>query len=228
MGTKNIKHSGIYDYGENLSWGLDDPYIGWYDEEKAYSDFINDYKSKHPEASDKEIIEAAKKAGVYTYSSGGSIGHYLNIINSSFNCIGMGYSSTGEYGRNHSQDFWSGTPQKGDVIMTVDEFEKKLTEYENKIDAVNKEYKAKQDAVANASDVKDNSAVLKAQKALDDANAQLDSVKNKLEAPAAKQKELNAKVTEANKALVAANTEVANKARIRQMLRQRRFKKQLN
>ena len=25
---KNIKHSGIYDYGENLSWGLDDPYIG--------------------------------------------------------------------------------------------------------------------------------------------------------------------------------------------------------
>lgn len=210
---KNIKHSGIYDYGENLSWGLDDPYIGWYDEEKAYSDFINDYKSKHPKASDKEIIEAAKKAGVYTYSSGGSIGHYLNIINSGFNCIGMGYSSTGEYGRNHSQDFWSGTPQKGDVIMTVDEFEKKLTEYENKIDAVNKEYKAKQDAVANASDVKDNSAVLKAQKALDDANAQLDSVKNKLEAPAAKQKELNAKVTEANKALVAANTEVANKAK---------------
>lgn len=34
-----------------------------------------------------------------------------------------------------------------------------------------------------------------------------------MEAPAAKQKELNAKVTEANKALVAANTEVANKAK---------------
>ena len=85
--------------------------------------------------------------------------------------------------------------------------------YENKIDAVNKEYKAKQAAVANASDVKDNSAVLKAQKALKDANDQLDSANKQLEAPAAKQKELNAKVDEANKALVAANTEVANKAK---------------
>ena len=41
----------------------------------------------------------------------------------------------------------------------------------------------------------------------------MDSVNKQLEAPVAKQKELNAKVDEANKALVAANTEVANKAK---------------
>lgn len=137
----------------------------------------------------------------------------MNIVHPNFTSFGMGHSSIGDYGRNDSQDFLFRQIHSSDVIMTVDEFEKKLTEYENKIDAVNKEYKAKQDAVANASDAKDNSAVLKAQKALDGANDQLDSVNKQLEAPAAKQKELNAKVDEANKALVAANTEVANKAK---------------
>lgn len=137
----------------------------------------------------------------------------MNIVHPNFTSFGMGHSSIGDYGRNDSQDFLLRQIHSSDVIMTVDDFEKKLTEYENKIDAVNKEYKAKQDAVANASDAKDNSAVLKAQKALDDANDQLDSVNKQLEAPAAKQKELNAKVDEANKALVAANTEVANKAK---------------
>ena len=200
---ENIKHSGIYDHGENLSWGYQDPFDGWYDEEKAIYDTFddslkqlstNDLSKKYPDKYNQ-------------------VGHYLNIVHPNFTSFGMGHSSIGDYGRNDSQDFLFRKKHSSDVIMTVDEFENKLTEYENKIDAVNKEYKAKQDAVANASDAKDNSAVLKAQKALDDANDQLDSVNKQLEAPAAKQKELNAKVDEANKALVAANTEVADKTK---------------
>lgn len=200
---ENIKHSGIYDHGENLSWGYQDPFDGWYDEEKAIYDTFDD-SLKQLSANDL----SKKYPDKYN-----QVGHYLNIVHPNFTSFGMGHSSIGDYGRNDSQDFLFRQIHSSDVIMTVDDFEKKLTEYENKINTVKKEYKTKQDAVANASDVKDNSAVLKAQKALDDANAQLDSVKNKLEAPAAKQKELNAKVTEANKALVAANTEVANKAK---------------
>ena len=200
---ENIKHSGIYDHGENLSWGYQDPFDGWYDEEKAIYDTFDD-SLKQLSANDL----SKKYPDKYN-----QVGHYLNIVHPNFTSFGMGHSSIGDYGRNDSQDFLFRKKHSSDVIMTVDEFENKLTEYENKIDAVNKEYKAKQDAVANASDAKDNSAVLKAQKALDDANDQLDSVNKRLEAPAAKQKELNAKVDEANKALVAANTEVADKTK---------------
>ena len=200
---ENIKHSGIYDHGENLSWGYQDPFDGWYDEEKAIYDTFDD-SLKQLSANDL----SKKYPDKYN-----QVGHYLNIVHPNFTSFGMGHSSIGDYGRNDSQDFLFRQIHSSDVIMTVDDFEKKLTEYENKIDAVNKEYKAKQAAVANASDAKDNSAVLKAQKALDNANDQLDSVNKQLEAPAAKQKELNAKVDEANKALVAANTEVANKAK---------------
>lgn len=200
---ENIEHSGIYDHGENLSWGYQDPFDGWYDEEKAIYDTFDD-SLKQLSANDL----SKKYPDKYN-----QVGHYLNIVHPNFTSFGMGHSSIGDYGRNDSQDFLFRKKHSSDVIMTVDDFEKKLTEYENKIDAVNKEYKAKQDAVANASDVKDNSAVLKAQKALDDANDQLDSVKKQLEAPTAKQKELNATVAEADSALVAANTEVANKTK---------------
>ena len=200
---ENIKHSGIYDHGENLSWGYQDPFDGWYDEEKAIYDTFDD-SLKQLSANDL----SKKYPDKYN-----QVGHYLNIVHPNFTSFGMGHSSIGDYGRNDSQDFLFRQIHSSDVIMTVDEFEKKLTEYENKIDAVNKEYKAKQDAVVNASDVKDNSAVLKAQKALKDANDQLDSVNKQLEAPTANQIKLNTKVTEANNALVAANTEVANKAK---------------
>lgn len=199
----HMEHAGLDDAGENLSWGYRDPFDGWYDEEKAIYDTFDD---------------SLKQLSAYDLSKKyrdkyNQVGHYLNIVHPKYTSFGMGHSSIGAYGRNDSQDFLFSQNHSSDVIMTVDEFEKKLTEYENKIDAVNKEYKAKQDAVANASDAKDNSAVLKAQKALEDANTQLDSVKKQLEAPTAKQVELNTKVAEANNALVAANTEVVDKTK---------------
>ena len=122
----HIAHSGIMkngNYGyfsENLAWGKVDPYTGWYDAEKAYSDFIDDYKVKHPQASDEEIAKAAQQAGVYTYSSGGSIGHYKNLIDSNMNYFGMGHSSQGAYQGNYSQDFSTNQAPSKDVTMTVD------------------------------------------------------------------------------------------------------------
>lgn len=213
----HIAHSGIMkngNYGyfsENLAWGKVDPYTGWYDAEKAYSDFIDDYKVKHPQASDEEIVKAAQQAGVYTYSSGGSIGHYKNIIYPGINYFGMGHSSQGAYQGNYSQDFSSNPAPSKDVTMTVDRFEAKVNEYKTKIDAVNKEYKAKQEAVKNASDNKDHSAVEKAQKALDDAKLKLQGIKDQLVAPTSKQQELDSKVTSTKASLDLANTNVVSK-----------------
>lgn len=76
---------------------------------------------------------------------------------------------------------------------------------------MNKEYKAKQDAVKNASDNKDHSSVEKAQKALDAANAKLANIKNQLVTPTSKQVELEEKVNTAKTALDLANTDVASK-----------------
>lgn len=213
----HIGHSGIMkngNYGhfsENLAWGKVDPYTGWYDAEKAYSDFIDNYKVNHPQASDEEIAKAAKQAGVYTYSSGGSIGHYKNLIDSNMNYFGMGHSSQGAYQGNYSQDFSTNPAPSKDVTMTVDQFEAKVNEYKTQIDAVNKEYKAKQDAVKNASDNKDHSAVEKAQKALDDAKLKLQGIKDQLVAPTSKQQELDSKVTSTKASLDLANTDVTSK-----------------
>lgn len=166
---------------------------------------------KHPQASDEEIVKAAQQAGVYTYSSGGSIGHYKNIIYPGINYFGMGHSSQGAYQGNYSQDFSSNPAPSKDVTMTVNQFEAKVNEYKTKIDAVNKEYKAKQEAVKNASDNKDHSAVEKAQKALDDAKLKLQGIKDQLVAPTSKQQELDSKVTSTKASLDLANTNVVSK-----------------
>ena len=123
----------------------------------------------------------------------------------------MGHSSKGKYGFNDSQDFLFRKLDSRDVTMTVDEFEAKVNEYKTKIDAVNKEYKAKQEAVKNASDNKDYSAVEKAQKALDDAKLKLQGIKDQLVAPTSKQQELDSKVTSTKASLDLANTNVVSK-----------------
>lgn len=197
----HIAHSGVRDSGENLSWGYDDPFIGWYDEEKAIYDT---YDASLKKLSAYELSKKYPKE----YSA---VGHYLNIIHPNYTSFGMGHSSKGKYGFNDSQDFLFSQLDSRDVIMTVDQFEAKVNEYKTQIDAVNKEYKAKQDAVKNASDNKDHSAVEKAQKALDAANAKLANIKNQLVTPTSKQVELEEKVNTAKTALDLANTDVASK-----------------
>lgn len=196
----HIEHSGVRDSGENLSWGYADPFIGWYDEEKAIYDT---YDASLKKLSAYELSKKYPKE----YSA---VGHYLNIIHPNYTSFGMGHSSKGKYGFNDSQDFLFSQLDSRDVIMTVDEFEAKVNEYKTQIDAVNKEYKAKQDAVKNASDNKDHSAVEKAQKALDDAKLKLQGIKDQLVAPTSKQQELDSKVKSTKDALDLANTELAS------------------
>lgn len=197
----HIAHSGVRDSGENLSWGYDDPFIGWYDEEKAIYDT---YDASLKKLSAYELSKKYPKE----YSA---VGHYLNIIHPNYTSFGMGHSSKGKYGFNDSQDFLFSQLDSRDVIMTVDQFEAKVNEYKTQIDAVNKEYKTKQDAVKNASDNKDHSAVEKAQKALNNANAKLTDIKDQLAAPTSKQQELDSKVKSTKDALDLVNTDVVSK-----------------
>lgn len=197
----HIAHSGVRDSGENLSWGYADPFIGWYDEEKAIYDT---YDASLKKLSAYELSKKYPKE----YSA---VGHYLNIIHPNYTSFGMGHSSKGKYGFNDSQDFLFRKLDSRDVTMTVDEFEAKVNEYKTKIDAVNKEYKAKQEAVKNASDNKDYSVVEKAQKALDDAKLKLQGIKDQLVAPTSKQQELDSKVTSTKASLDLANTNVVSK-----------------
>ena len=164
---KNLDHSHITlngssgKFGENLAWGPVDPYTGWYDEEKAYSDFIDDYKLKNPGATDEEIKDAAIAAGKYSVHSGGSIGHYKALINPNYNYFGMGYSSQGEYGCNYSQDF-SQNQAPTDRIMSVEDFEGTLNFYKTNADSVKRRHQEKIDAVNNASNDKSDLGVQQA------------------------------------------------------------------
>ena len=164
---KNLGHSHITKngsagfFGENLAWGPVDPYTGWYDEEKAYSDFIDDYKLKNPGATNEEITDAAIAAGKYSIHSGGSIGHYKALINPNYNYFGMGYSSQGKYGCNYSQDF-SQNQAPTDVVMSVEDFEGTLNYYKTNADSVKRRYQEKIDAVNNASNDKSDLGVQQA------------------------------------------------------------------
>lgn len=164
---KNRGHSHILQngasgsFGENLAWGPVDPYTGWYDEEKAYSDFIDDYKLKNLSATDDEIKDAAIAAGKYSVHSGGSIGHYKALINPNYNYFGMGYSSQGEYGCNYSQDF-SQNQAPTDRVMSVEDFEGTLYSYKTNADSVKRRHQEKIDAVNNASNDKSDLGVQQA------------------------------------------------------------------
>ena len=88
-------HTGQFDVSENLSWGFPQPFLGWYDIERA----------------------------IYIKTNGRSnkVGHYLNIINPQYETTGFAISQyANRYGGNAcSQVFYHGASN----AMTVDELE---------------------------------------------------------------------------------------------------------
>lgn len=68
--STNIDHPQQFTVGENLSWGNIDPFISWYNEEKA----AHDFNVAHP--SDPQKID----------------GHYLNIVSDKYDITGFAKS----------------------------------------------------------------------------------------------------------------------------------------
>ena len=161
-----------YTYGENLAagWAADpdrfavgegvNPYTGWYSIEKYYYDFIVQYLNEHPDATDEEIVQAAKDAGAYSYNSGGSVGHYLNLVSENYTVTGYGLTIT------NRSDYATSTQQfASDIYLrdangkyiaapsyTVEEYRQMILDYQASLDAIKAEAQNRVNAAQAALD----------------------------------------------------------------------------
>lgn len=102
----NGKHSKFYNVGENLAWGYNDPFEGWYTAEKQQYDAGNRTSSK--------------------------VGHYLNIINSEYTVAGFAVSveNSGRYNISYGQTF-TYSDKSGQTPETVAQYRAELSNYIN-------------------------------------------------------------------------------------------------
>lgn len=98
----NVNHAKAYQVGENLSWGYEDPFKGWYFEEKKVYD-----KDK---------------------GASGVVGHYLNIVNSKYQATGVAHNNNGSYGWAGEVD--GQVFSSSGATMTVDEFNNLFSQFE--------------------------------------------------------------------------------------------------
>lgn len=117
-----LHHPGQFPVGENLAWGYIDPFDGWYDEEKE----------------------------IYESGGDGEVGHYRNIVNSSYTLTGFAVNTgrNNVYGVTYCQvfDFGSGYG----TVYSVSEYRNRLQQYYNSLvnaeDAYEEALSALQDA----------------------------------------------------------------------------------
>ncbi len=190
-------HSREYSTFENLSWGSKDPYKGWYYSEKAYYDFRKTYKQEHPDASNDEIIAAAKEAGKYDNTTG----HYTTIVNGDLKVTGYAYVSTGFLGRCNAQEFDDSAFSRDSKVMSLEEFESSLNEYMASLEGISTEYQTLKDAVNNASDTKDDLALKEALNALNTKKTTLSNLQNQLSIKEQEEKNLSTSVQDSLKLL---------------------------
>lgn len=103
-----IGHSQAFNVGENLSWGYTNPFTGWYDEEKALYD-----------------------SGNHDFQT---VGHYLNVVNSSYTVMGYSYVSGSDvqYGHAYGQTFGSissGFSRNAVAATSVADYQTKFNTY---------------------------------------------------------------------------------------------------
>ena len=88
----NLDHAMQFNMGENLAWGYDDPFDGWYTDEKASYDKQKAEGVEHPQGT----------------------GHYTNIIEPNYDITGFAVSQNGDMGITHGQTFkvssWMSNP----------------------------------------------------------------------------------------------------------------------
>lgn len=127
-----IEHSQAFNVAENLAWGSTNPFMGWYDEEKALYD-----------------------GGNHTFED---VGHYLNVVNDSYTVMGYSYVSGSNvtYGRAYGQTFGStasGFSKTAVVSMSVADYQAKFNAYYNEVkNELAEAEKALKDAGGNVPD----------------------------------------------------------------------------
>ena len=137
MAKKKYGHTQLYNVGENIAVGYDDPYVGWYTEEKAVYDYlqakgwdindIRDHQGNYIDA-DKanEIVKACNLPDIPWVQTG----HYTNMLKSRYVGTGTawieGYTSNG-YHKHAGQVFSSQCSL--DSLLTIEEFESQFNAY---------------------------------------------------------------------------------------------------
>lgn len=137
MAKTEYGHTELYNVGENIAVGYDDPYVGWYTEEKAVYDYlqskgwdINDIRDSQGNYIDvdkaNEIVKACNLPDIPWVQTG----HYTNILKSRYVGTGTawieGYTSNG-YHKHAGQVFSSQCSL--DSLLTIDEFESQFNTY---------------------------------------------------------------------------------------------------
>lgn len=136
MSKTKYGHTKLYRVSENAAVEYEDPFVGWYTEEKAVYDYlhqkgwdINDIRDSQGNYIDldkaNEIVEALNFPNIRWVQ----VGHYTNMLNSKYNVTGTawieGKTSNG-YSRNSNQVFYR---LDTDSLLTIDEFESQFNEY---------------------------------------------------------------------------------------------------
>lgn len=192
--------SGVYGEGENLyvsRIGKERAYEGWYDSEKAVWDaaVAEDPSLKQYETDGYGLMQ--KDPELYH-----RVGHYLNIIDPSYNVTGLGLNTSGTKGA-AVQKFANAAP--GTQAYTVDEYRERIRSYqathadsEQQIgeaqqakQAADEELQAATDALVEARERANQAAddldqaskeAQDAQKDVDDAQAAVDSLAGRVDA----------------------------------------------
>lgn len=137
MAKTEYGHTRLYNVSENIAVGYDDPYVGWYTEEKAVYDYlqkkgwdINDIRDSQGNYIDvdkaNEIVKACNLPDIPWVQTG----HYTNILKSRYAGTGTawieGYTSNGHH--KHAGQVFSSQCSL-DSLLTIDEFESQFNTY---------------------------------------------------------------------------------------------------
>jgi len=181
--ASNYNHSKQYSVGENLAWGYSDPFDGWYDSEKVIFDAAveaGSYDGTEFDSDTLAMLQEVAESGAISNSDLNSlassysafyseVGHYLNIINSSYALSGTAVSQYGKYSVSYGQVFYFNYSTYG-TAMTVDEYEEILNDY---VDSINLD--------SMAADLEDaEGAVAEAEAAMEEAQAELEEAEELL------------------------------------------------
>ena len=137
MAKTEYGYTRLYNVSENIAVGYDDPYVGWYTEEKAVYDYlqkkgwdINDIRDSQGNYIDvnkaNEIVKACNLPDIPWVQTG----HYTNILKSRYVGTGTawieGYTSNGHH--KHAGQVFSSQCSL-DSLLTIDEFESQFNTY---------------------------------------------------------------------------------------------------
>lgn len=189
-----FEHAKRFPVSENIAYGSEDPYEGWYTMEKFVFEHKNDANFEE---------EFKQQFPYYSFENYKNMtGHYRNIINSNYHFTGYGICTNGTYYNLHAQTFYYVNSDSTDLSYTVDEYESLLNKYiatlvtQDQIDQAQTTLDNANKAVADQ-----NALIKKLTEADNNAASNVKAAEQDLENAKAEQAAVPGKISEAEAAL---------------------------